>query len=111
MCSIDSNKEATIPTPLPSLPPFVAPPPSLKKPQPLFPEGLPPNCLPNPSPASSATLEGAKARHGGYFTAKGNDNSTKSVAMGNQKNPKTNLPKSNSTYASKAKTPPQEGNG
>ena len=105
MCSIDSNKEATIPTPLPSLPPLVAPPPSLKKTQPLFPEGLPPNCLPNPSPASSATLEGTKARHGGYFTAKGNDNSTKSDAMGNLKNP--NLPKSNSTYASKAKTPPK----
>ena len=96
---VDSNKEnVVVSAPVPTLTPFTAPPPLLKKPQPLFPEGLPSNCTRNgPSPNSS--ISSAKPR--GYFTDKG------ITKLGNVTGNKPILPPPKSTYASKAKSPPK----
>ena len=96
---VDSNKEnVVVSAPAPTLTPFTAPPPLLKKPQPLFPEGLPINCTRNgPSPNSS--ISSAKPR--GYFTDTG------ITKLGNVTGNKSILPPPKSTYASKAKSPPK----
>ena len=94
---VESNKDAiNDSTPSPTLTPFLAPP-SLKKPLPLFPEGLPPNCISNGSLSTPASSSGGNSR--GYFTDKGKAQLDKPTGNSHI------LPPPKTTYASKTKSP------
>ena len=91
------NSAPTLPLPLPPLFP-------LKKPQPLFPNGLPSNCTrvgPNLANLDKATPATAPK---GYFTVEGNSNSMDTNEKGATLNPPT---KAKTSYATKAKSPPK----
>ena len=91
----------TLPPPCPCPSPPLFP---LKKPQPLFPNGLPSNCTslgPNLANSDKATPVTAPK---GYFTVTGNSNSMDTSVKGASQNPPT---KAKTTYATKAKSPPK----
>ena len=94
----NSNKDnVAVSAPAPTLTPFSAPPPLLKKPQPLFPDGLPFSTM-GVSPASSTSSSSGNAR--GYFTAPRSEASKVPGVIPINPKPKP-------TYATKAKSPPK----
>ena len=91
----DTNASA----PPPTLAPFTPPLPLLKKPQPLFPDGLPYSNAGASSSSSTSSITSGNSR--GYFTTPRSEASK--VPGVNPINPKPVKP----TYASKAKSPPK----
>ena len=94
--------DSTLP-PAPSLPALFHP----KKPQPLFPNGLPSNCK-NVGPvlANSAKATSAITPRG-YYTVEGVANKQGASNLPKDTQPQKPTPKSKTTYATKAKSPPK----
>ena len=101
-----SNKDVivdSIPPLVPALPPLFHP----KKPQPLFPNGLPSNCI-NLGPVLDISANATSAiTPKGYFTVEGNANKQGASNLPKVTQPQKATSNAKTTYATKAKSPPK----